>query len=152
MSAKSDSDYTATARVAFDRQGNLYIDRVLRARMDYPQQRRAILALIRTEPDTDHYIEQSANGNAVIQDLRREPTIRSRNFRGVQARESKMARAFTWNALAEEGRVFLVRAAWNRDFIDEACSFPRGAHDDQIDAVSIAVKTRIDIKKKMHAF
>jgi len=153
ISASPGADYTATARVAFDGDGNLYIDRVLRRRMEYPEQRRAILGLIATERDTEHFIEKSANGTAVIQDLRREAGISDRHFRGVEVRESKTARAFTWNALAEEGRVYLVRGAWNKDFIDEATSFPAGTHDDQIDAVSIAVKMlREEKRREAHGF
>ena len=131
----------------------MYIDRVLRRRMEYPEQRRAILGLIADERDTEHFIEKSANGNAVIQDLRRERGITDRHFRGVEVRESKTARAFTWNALAEEGRVHLIRSAWNTEFIDEACSFPGGVNDDQIDAVSIAVKMlREEKKREAHGF
>ena len=153
ISASPGADYTATARVAFDGDGNMYIDRVLRRRMEYPEQRRAILALIADERDTEHFIEKSANGNAVIQDLRRERGITDRHFRGVEVRESKTARAFTWNALAEEGRVHLIRSAWNTEFIDEACSFPGGVNDDQIDAVSIAVKMlREEKKREAHGF
>ena len=120
--------------------------------MEYPEQRRAILDLIADERDTEHFIEASANGNAVIQDLRREPRLATRRFRGVRVTESITARAFTWNALAEEGRVYLVRGAWNTDFIDEACSFPAGHHDDQIDAVSIAVKMAQGRKRGTYAF
>ena len=29
---------------------------------------------------------------------------------------------------------------WIDDFLDEVCSFPLGHHDDQIDAVSLAVQ------------
>ena len=111
-----------------------------------------ILALIDDEKDTEHFIEATANGNAVIQDLRREPRLTASRFRGVRVSESKTARAFTWNALAEEGRVYLVRGAWNTDFIDEACSFPSGHHDDQIDAVSIAVKMALDRKRGFYTF
>ena len=111
------------------------------------------MGLIRTELDTEHFIEKSANGNAVIQDLRRERGITDRHFRGVEVRESKTARAFTWNALAEEGRVHLIRSAWNTEFIDEACSFPGGVNDDQIDAVSIAVKMlREEKRRSAHGF
>ena len=92
------------------------------------------------EPDTQHAVELSANGNAVIQDLRRERDILGRSFRGVKVERSKVSRALPWIALAEEGRLHLVRGPWNRDFIDKACSFPSGSHDDQIDAVSIAVR------------
>ena len=152
INANPGSDYTATARVGFDRDRNMYIDRVFRRRMEYPEQRRAILALIFQESDTEHLIEESANGNAVLQDLNRERMIRGRRFRGIKVRESKTARAFTWNAMAEEGRVYLVRGAWNKEFVDECCSFPTGPHDDQIDAVSIAVKSLLNIGKEFYAF
>ncbi|MGE3465991.1 MAG: phage terminase large subunit [Pyrinomonadaceae bacterium] len=152
IKADPGSDFTATARVGRDRDGNIYIDRVFRKRMEYPEQRRSILGLIHKEWDTEHLIEASANGNAVIQDLRRERSIMNRKFRGIRVRESKTARAFTWNALAEEGRVHLVRGAWNSEFIDEACAFPTGPHDDQIDAVSIAVRSLMEVGQRFYAF
>jgi predicted phage terminase large subunit-like protein len=136
----ANSDYTATARVGFDSDGNMYISHVFRKQMEYPEQRRYILGRINSEQDTEHGIEESANGQAVIQDLRRDRQLLGRKFRGVQVKESKSARALSWTALAEEGRLFLVKGAWNRDFITECCAFPLGKHDDQIDAVSIAVK------------
>jgi predicted phage terminase large subunit-like protein len=137
----SSSDYTASYRTAYDREGNLYIDGGFRRRMEYPEQRKYILGRIRDELDTlQHCIELSANGNAVIQDLRRETFKLGRALRGLRAEGSKISRALPWIALAEAGKVFLIRGAWNTEFIDEACSFPAGTHDDQIDAVSIAVK------------
>lgn len=60
-------------------------------------------------------------------------------FRGVNVKGDKVTRALPWIALAEEGRVHLVRGAWNAEFIDEACSFTMGVTNDHIDAVSIAV-------------
>jgi len=44
--------------------------------MEYPEQRRYILGRIEAEPDTEHGIELAANGNAVLQDLRRDASIR----------------------------------------------------------------------------
>ncbi len=134
-----DSDYTASLRVAFDRDGYLYIDGGFRKQIEYPEQRRYILGRIAAERDTVHGVELSANGHAVIQDLRREPKALGRAFRGIKCEGTKISRAVAWIALAEEGRVKLVRGAWNDEFIDEACAFPQGTHDDQIDAVSIAV-------------
>lgn len=140
LSARADADFTATARVGFDHDGKMYIDRVVRKRMEYPEQKRTILRLIAKENDTEHLIEESANGTAVIQDLRRDRNLLGRRFRGVRVTKSKTARALAWNALAEEGRVSLIRGPWNSEFLAEACSFPLGTHDDQIDAVSLAVE------------
>jgi predicted phage terminase large subunit-like protein len=152
LSARPDADFTATARVGFDHDGNMYIDRVLRKRCEYPHQKRMIVNFINTERDTEHLIEESANGSAVIQDLRRDRNLLGRKFRGVRVTKSKTARALAWNALAEEGRVHLVRGPWNAEFIAEACSFPLGTHDDQIDAVSLAVEGHGGRGKRLHFF
>ena len=140
LSGKPGCDFTATAKIGYDHDGNLYIDGVIRKRMEYPEQRRVILGLIRAEPNIEHIIEESANGHAVLQDLRREPELRATHLRGVRVKENKIGRTFAWSALAEAGKVFLVEGRWVQDFIEEACSFPSGTHDDQIDAVSLAVK------------
>ena len=46
------------------------------------------------------------------------------------------------NASLENDRVFLLRAPWNRDFLDELRTFPDGAHDDQVDALALALNVQ----------
>jgi predicted phage terminase large subunit-like protein len=36
--------------------------------------------------------------------------------------------------------VKIVEGDWNNSFIDELCSFPNSAHDDQVDAASAAFR------------
>jgi predicted phage terminase large subunit-like protein len=36
--------------------------------------------------------------------------------------------------------VKIVEGDWNKSFIDELCSFPNSAHDDQVDAASAAFR------------
>lgn len=45
-----------------------------------------------------------------------------------------------WAELLSRGRVRIVRGAWNQPFMDEHMAAPFGAHDDQIDAASHAVR------------
>jgi len=45
------------------------------------------------------------------------------------------ARCFT------AGHVSIVRAAWNRAFLEELRDFPSGTHDDQVDALARAFNT-----------
>ncbi|MBK8465364.1 MAG: phage terminase large subunit [Chloracidobacterium sp.] len=140
ISKNATADYTASLKVAYDSAGNMYIDGGFRRRIEYPEQRRYILGRIQAESNTEHGIELSANGNAVIQDLRTDPATRGRALRGIKVNGDKVTQALPWIALAEEGKVFLVRGPWNTEFIDEAAAFPSGTHDDQIDATSIAVR------------
>ena len=58
----------------------------------------------------------------------------------TKSAQVKLTRALTWAPLAEEGKVILVRGPWIEEFIEEAAAFPFGRHDDQIDAVSLAVQ------------
>ncbi len=139
VSTKRTADYTATFRVAYDTEGYLYIDGGYRRRIDFPSQRRLITGYIRSESDTEHAIENALHGRAFMQELAADARLHGRRFRGVDARGDKLQRAGTWLTAAAEGRIRLVRGHWNQAFIDEACSFPHGKHDDQIDAVSIAM-------------
>ncbi len=141
ITSTASSDYTASFRIAFDRENNLYIDGGYRKQVEYPELRRFILSRMREERDTvEHCIERSGHGFALIQDLARERSVRGQPLRGVEVRDGKIARALGWIALAEQGKVFLTRGGWNRDFIDECTAFPAGTHDDQVDAVSVGVK------------
>jgi predicted phage terminase large subunit-like protein len=68
--------------------------------------------------------------------MRRRPDLAGIAFRGVRPDKDKYSRALPWATRAEGGRVRLVRGDWINAFLDEALSFPYGAHDDQIDSVS----------------
>jgi predicted phage terminase large subunit-like protein len=140
ISKKTSADYTASVRCAFDTDGTLYIADGFRARIEYPEQRRYVMMRMAAEPGTEHGIEASLHGQAIVQDLRREAYLRGRAFRAVHVAADKFTRALAWANLAEEGKVVLVRGPWNDAFIDEVASFPTGRHDDQVDAVSLAVQ------------
>ena len=60
---------------------------------------------------------------------------------------SKEWRAEPFAAQCEHGMVKLLEAAWNEKFIDELCSFPNGAHDDQVDAASAAFRALLRVVK-----
>lgn len=61
-------------------------------------------------------------------------------FHGERPTGSKADRAMPLASAAEAGNVYLVEGRWNAQFIDEAVQFPAGLHDDQIDAVTLAMR------------
>ena len=141
VSTKTSADYTASFRCALDRNtGILYIADGFRRRIEFPEQRRYILERLRTEPRTEHGIELALHGQAFLQELRRSERLASTAIRGVRVDTDKVTRALAWSARAEEGKVVLVRGPWIEDFLHELCQFPNGTHDDQVDAVSLAVQ------------
>ncbi|MDM7920764.1 MAG: phage terminase large subunit, partial [Pyrinomonadaceae bacterium] len=132
----------------FDDNGVLYIDGGFRARIEYPDQRRYILERLEAEPNVLHGVETALHGMAFIQDIRTDPRARGRQLKGVKVGTDKVTRALTWSPLAEEGKVVLVRGAWNEELIEEASSFPAGRHDDQVDAISLAVQLLAELKRQ----
>lgn len=143
VSLKDSADYTASFRCAIDeKKGTLYIADGFRKKIEYPEQRRFVIERMLAEKDTVHGIELALHGKALVQELRRDKSIAGRVLRGIKVDSDKLMRAESWSSYAEEGRVVLVNGPWINDFIDEALRFTgRGdAHDDQIDAVSLAVQ------------
>ena len=141
VSTRTSADYTASFRCGFDTQGNLFIADGFRKRIEYPEQRRYVVERMTTEKKTQHGIEKALHGQAFVQDLRRVPAVRGVPFKAVKVDADKYTRALAWANLAEEGRVYLVQGPWIDDFLEEICRFTgRGdTHDDQVDAVSLAV-------------
>jgi predicted phage terminase large subunit-like protein len=60
------------------------------------------------------------------------------NFRGVRSTGDKTLYAAPLASAAEAGNVYIVKAPWNKVFLDEFEAFPQGAHDDIVDAASKA--------------
>ena len=138
ISTATHADRTASFLVGRTKKDEYYIDGARVARMDYPQQRRYILDRVRSEVGAVHYIEDALHAKGLIHDLKRElgPHGGRVKLRGVVS--DKFTRSLPFSAAAESGRVFLVKGTWNQDFIDEVCEFPKGRHDDQVDAISLA--------------
>jgi predicted phage terminase large subunit-like protein len=56
--------------------------------------------------------------------------------------DPKQVRAEAFAAQCQARNVSLVAGPWNKDYLDELHAFPKGRHDDQIDA-SVAAFTRL---------
>lgn len=80
-------------------------------------------------------VEEAANGAALIDTLRNKiPGII-----GVRPQGTKIARVNAVSPMVEAGNVYLPnpeRAPWVNEVIEEFTSFPAGAHDDQVDALT----------------
>jgi len=145
--------YTASLRIALDKKTwDLYIADGFRGRLEFPDQRKYIVGRIRDERDTEHGIEEALHGQGFVQELWREEKLGTSAFRGVRVTVDKYRRALAWANRAEAGKIVLVRGPWINDFLDEVCHFPNAAHDDQVDAVSLAVQMMEKRKNVVWAF
>ena len=83
------------------------------------------------------YVEDKASGQSLIQELRNQSGVSVIPFK---VNTDKVARLNSVTPLIEGGRVFLKKdVPWLDDFMNEMQSFPNGANDDQVDALSMGL-------------
>jgi predicted phage terminase large subunit-like protein len=141
LSSSQLADYSACV-VLLVRKETVYVLDVVRARLEYPDLKRAVL---------EHHhrwrnfgcssyallIEKKGSGLSLIQDLQRQNI----HAIGVNPEGDKVMRMAAQTAQIEAGAVHLpTRAAWVEDFKKEILAFPMSRHDDQIDALSQALQ------------
>jgi predicted phage terminase large subunit-like protein len=110
-------------------------------RLDFGPTRAAIKACHAKFPRAHAIlIEDKANGPAIISELQKEiPGVI-----GVNPEGGKLARAQATAPLWEAGSIALpdpvvFGCPWIEDYIHNICTFPRAAHDDDVDATSQAL-------------
>ena len=134
----TDPDWTACALVARGRDNRIYIADIKRIR-GTPHATDALLK--QTAVLDGKYVpirieqEPGSSGKKAIDDYITRVLL-GWDVRGVPSTGNKELRANPVSAQAQAGNVKLVRGPWINAFLDEAELFPKGAHDDQIDAVS----------------
>lgn len=137
----ADSDFVV-GTVWARRGANVYLLDKIHKRLTFTETLTAIAALTARWPQaTAKYIEDKANGTAVIDTLKSKiPGIVA-----INPTESKYARANAVAPFIEAGNVWLPApqvALPDVDpdsLIDEAAGFPNAAHDDQVDSTSQAL-------------
>ncbi len=139
-STKTLADYTASAACALGDDGTLYVRDVIRGRWEWPDAQRVIVQTALAEPEVTVGIEKAGFQLAAVQSVRRDRSMVGVTVREVEVDRDKLSRALPWAARAEAGKLALVRGAWVQEFVGECLSFPVGAHDDQVDAVSGCVQ------------
>jgi predicted phage terminase large subunit-like protein len=137
---KGGGDPTAGVKVGRSRDGVFYVADVRRGQEGPAEVERTILATA-TQDGTDVTLrlpqDPGAAGKAYAQTLTR--MLAGYPVRTVAPTGDKATRATPAAAQAEAGNVRLLRGPWNEAFIDELCTFPAGAHDDQVDALADAI-------------
>ncbi len=138
LSYKEGTDTDFTVIQAWGRKGaNCYLLDMIRKRMGFPDQIAAIREMAKRHPDAwGKYIEQHANGQAVIDMLKNELM----GLIPVKPMTSKEARLAAVSPSFEAGNVYLPKfASWTPDVIHELTAFPNAKHDDIVDACVYAV-------------
>lgn len=141
QSSQQLADYSACV-VLLVRKETVYVLDVLRARLEYPELKRAVLETHNRWRRTgcSSYallIERKGSGLSLIQDLARQNI----HAIGIHPEGDKIMRMAAQTSPIEAGAVHLpMSASWLDDFKKEILSFPKSRHDDQVDALSQALQ------------
>ena len=103
--------------------------------MDFPETIRALRAMHEKYKPRCVYVEDKANGPAIISMLHSEIT----GLIPVNPQGGKVARAHAVSAAIESGNVLLPRTPQAYALMDECAAFPNGLRDDRVDAMTQAL-------------
>jgi len=130
------SDFSVCLTVGI-KETTIFVLHVLRKRLNYPELKRAVREQAEVHRATVVLIEDKASGTQLIQELVHD------GFSMVQAVSpagDKVMRLHAQTAMIENGFVSLPKEApWLAEYVHELTTFPRGKHDDQVDATSQAL-------------
>jgi predicted phage terminase large subunit-like protein len=110
-------------------------------RMDFPRTRSAVLAGHQEYPRANAVlVEDKANGPAIISELRKDIP----GMLAIEPYGGKFSRAQAMSPLWEAGSVLLpdpkfFPVPWLEAYIHNICTFPKAAHDDDMDSTSQAL-------------
>ena len=108
----------------------------IKGRFEYPELRRITQQLYHEYRPDVCMVEKKASGQSLIQDMRRAglPVLEYLPDR------DKVARVHAASPMIESGRVWIPKnKKWSDDLLQEMLRFPNAAHDDQVDAMTMAI-------------
>lgn len=139
VSIKEVSDWSVFLVGAVDESGYLYIVDVIRERMDAQEIVETLLKLQKVYDPVAISMERGQIEKSIGPFLRQR-MLETGTFPQILPMTpsvDKLTRARSMQARCRAGAVkFDKQADWYYDFEDEACLFPRGKHDDQVDALA----------------
>jgi predicted phage terminase large subunit-like protein len=124
-------------------QGYIFILDYFSIRARFSRRLQALQAFVEKygSPNSRVYIEPKSSGIAMYQYLSDNTKLNAEEWQMSEGDKVRRAQAIT--PFLEQNRVFLMRGAWNRDFITACTGFPKLAHDEEVDVLVMAVTNGI---------
>jgi predicted phage terminase large subunit-like protein len=138
ISKKTRADFTVFAAWAITPNGDLVLLDLFRGRIEEADHFAKCLPLIERWRIPVVHVEASQHSTTMAYEAGRAGIPIGK----LEADRDKFTRALPAATRVEQHRVFLPRADWVGDWIDEHAGFPHGAHDDQVDVLAYAERVR----------
>jgi len=132
--ATDTSDFSVCLTFRIRNKNEYYLLDIFRDRLEFPELAKLVVSHAQKFQADSILIEDHGSGTSLIQDAKR------RGLQGVvghRPSSDKASRMQAQTPKLESGSLFLPKSApWRDDFLFEYKAFPKGRHDDQIDALS----------------
>lgn len=148
VSGRETADWLVGALVGRTNSGRTVIRHIKRLRGPWADAKAEMIEVMRGDGvEVQQVIETGGQQGGYCQELQRDQRLAGLSVVGIRPAGNKEQRAQVWASRIPDGLVYLVDdGSWNVDeFISEATMFPNGAHDDQVDAVSLAVQALANV-------
>ena len=130
-------DYSAGVKLARDNDGVYYVEDVSRGQWSALSRERIMRQTAELDgEDVSIGLEQEPGSGGVESAQNSVRNLAGFYVHAERVTGEKATRAMPFAAQCEARNVKLVKGDWNAAYLDELCSFPFGAHDDQVDASS----------------
>lgn len=135
MSEKTSADYSVGTLMGMGADGRIKVLDVVRRQVEWDQLASLMAdTALRDGPNVVIGFEQQGYMSRAGQALAQDPRLHLFSIFGYPKDKDKLTNALPFAARVGLQVVDVVEAHWTADWLDELCSFPRGAHDDQVDA------------------
>ncbi len=115
---------------------NRYLLDQCRGKFDFPTTLGHVIRLGQQWKPSATLVEDKANGSAIVSCLKQMGQV---GVVAVDPEGGKQSRARAIAPQLQAGNVYVPETTWANELIDESAAFPRGKHDDQVDAMSQAL-------------
>lgn len=133
------SDYTVGVLMCKNRKtGYYYIVDVVRGKWNPHSRDKVILRTAQQDQELYGHVrifheeEPGSSGKDAAKQTNQ--LLSGYSVKAIKSTGNKQLRAEPYQSQCEAQNIFLIKAQWNADFIDEHATFPLGGHDDIVDA------------------
>lgn len=141
ITEKQRASYTVGLKLGRKADGRLVVLDVWRIQQESPEVHRGIIQnALRDGSGVRLRLEAEKAGLVEWQNLMRDPDLHGYTIEAEPPQGDKYTRATPIAMRVNAGLVEMVKAPWNRSFIEELAVFPNGSANDQVDALSGAYK------------
>ena len=138
VKANQKNDYWVGLPGQYSSNGNYYFFKPARRKCEAPDGIPMLAQRAKEARVSAIGCESVAFQAAVPQFLRKDPGLAGMAIEELETVTDKVVAARTWSPIAKQGLIWLVDdgSGWVQEFLSELKQFPRGKHDDQVDAAS----------------